>query len=660
MIDVGESGRYARISVVVCGFLLAANTAWSAAFTQKNVDVDPAWDRVRVFLDTKKEPRYKRVRYLSNPTRVQVDVGGRLSGIESGTTRYEDEFLRSISIEQVSKSRVRIVFTLAADTKGARVEYYKNSRQSFFHIDIPRPRRYQQPLWTPEGVERARSKGLPVVVLDAGHGGYDPGAISRVKRSLKEKDVVLEVSNEVVRILRKSGRVYPVTTRSGDYYPTLEERVDLVADTGAELFVSVHADSHASNFKASGFALWTCPYDKKSVKSGSKKLIRHDWRDHLARHPISKRSSMIRRQAKFVASETDVSAGTILASIDRGLHKSLPDFENRGIKKNNFKVLTHYFAPSVLIELGFLSNRSDARRLGKTWFRKKMALAIAKGIESYFADRSKRGYAKAPISPESRTWIATPKEDGSPAYRGETVLYVVRRGDTLAGLARRFGVTISQILSASQLPRKRRIIYVGEKLRIPVAKRLMSAPDQDDRGIETESYQVASADQNLLTIALRFGTTMNELSRLNGWPEPRNPEPGDMILVPGGGVTEVPDKTSNLQSGSASEQGPEEPPLRRDSPEAKGYEVRPRDTISEIADRFGMTSSDLLHSNGLKTDLIHVGQILNVPSDLDHPVKKGETLESIAKLYGSSVSEIRKLNNVKSDRIHPGDTLRIH
>lgn len=645
----GRCTRAGRKAWLIAGLLVLIPWGGNAepVYSRLSVDADPCWDRVRIILEAHSAPSTKRINYLSNPARVQVDLSGDIDGIEPSTVECEDTYLRSVRIERVGKNRCRLTATLAAPTSSAKVDFYNQSEQEFLYIDINRPARYQQPAWTPRELEIARAKGIPIVVVDAGHGGYDSGALSRLKKSLKEKDIVLDVTKQVVRFLRTNGKVYPVTTRSGDYYPTLDERVELTGDTGAGLLVSIHADSTVDNTSASGFAAWILKTDRSDVTAEARKILKYGWRNQLAKLPISKQNLMISRQAAFVVSENEVAAETVLAAIDRNLNKMAPDFENRGIKQKNLKVLRHYYAPSLLIELGFLSNYSDSRRLEKKAFRDQLALGIASGIEAYFEQRGRRNtaplsapmvIAKAQSLPEppgfdrsTRPPLASTgqtQEDNLPPYQGESFEYVVKRGDSLGRIARQFKVTESDILSASGLPSRRKALYPGDRLRIPVAE---SSPAVARKPSNTEpGNHVVVASDSLLTIALRYGSTIDEIRTLNGWPTDRTPRAGETIRVPvqgsriaSSGGQEVSalalEGLDRLWTSDANAPGSEASQATSSDPTPQSsftmYRVQAGDTLSMIANRFGVDCTQIRVLNGLRAnDLIRVGQELKVPA----------------------------------------------
>ncbi|MCA9415843.1 MAG: N-acetylmuramoyl-L-alanine amidase, partial [Candidatus Omnitrophica bacterium] len=451
------------ISILVLFLFTTSNRCQGASFSSMSVETDPGWDRVRIILDCDSEPSFgsARFEYFSNPARVRITLPGYLKGLNEGRTTVTDSFLKTVVVDKISRNQFQVTAYLASPVDRAEVDFYSSSRMEFAYIDIPRPARYRQPWWTFSEVKRAKDSGIPVVVIDPGHGGYDPGAICRFNKSLHEKEVALDIGREVARTLKRNGVVYPVLTRSGDYYPTLDERVELIKNTAADLFVSVHADSAPDSRTANGFAVWTLDRTKNNFRARANQTSKYGWQNALDRFPPSQQAVMMKKQSNFVEHETEVAAKIMTTAMDR-----IPNLENRGFKPHDYNlvVLRHDYAPSFLVEAGFLSNSGDSQKLNSHSFRKRIGQEIARGIEAYFAQRS-LAHRNAPIRP--RITVASFTEDPTPRFTGQTFEYRVRRNETLKGLAQRFDVTVDEILIASGKPLSKTIIYVDEVLRIP-------------------------------------------------------------------------------------------------------------------------------------------------------------------------------------------------
>lgn len=197
----------------------------------------------------------------------------------------------------------------------------------------PAPYRPTPEPTTPRTVRSIR--GVTIVV-DAGHGGKDTGALGR--GGMNEKDLVLSIGREVIRQLEARGATV-IATRSSDRFIELEDRAKIAERSKADLFVSIHADSAPNNKDASGFAVFI--YNQASLQSQK-------------------------------------AAYAILGAIKRA------GLETRGIYRGNLKVLREHSRPAVLIECGFLTNANDRRLLNDSAYRQRLASLIVEGIADYF------------------------------------------------------------------------------------------------------------------------------------------------------------------------------------------------------------------------------------------------------------------------------------
>jgi len=192
-------------------------------------------------------------------------------------------------------------------------------------------------------VKNAKKKELTVtlseikykIVIDAGHGGSDPGASSISNK--QEKDFTLAVANKLYKLLQETPSVQTIMTRTDDSYPTLQDRVDLANNAKADLFISIHGNKFEQNPAISGTE--TYYYDEKSLEF-----------------------------ARLVHRYVVEAAG-------------LPD---RNVRQANFKVLRDTTMPAVLLEIGYLSNERDEKLMLSESFQNKVAASIVDAIKAYF------------------------------------------------------------------------------------------------------------------------------------------------------------------------------------------------------------------------------------------------------------------------------------
>lgn len=241
-------------------------------------------------------------------------------------------------------------------------------------------------------IQRETNRSRPVIVIDPGHGGIDPGAVG--VSNVLEKDVVLAVGLALRDALKKSGKFEVHMTRARDMFLSLTQRVEISEAYDADLFVSLHADSVADETA------------KSVVRGASVYTLSNKASDDLARKMAEKENSA----DSLAGLETDqgdtgTDVRTILIDLmQRETANFSTDFSNvllrqlrrdvsltRGPKRSAaFRVLKQSHAPSVLIELGYMSHPGDERMMRtKTW-RAKIAKSIAKAIQQYFQKRQAR------------------------------------------------------------------------------------------------------------------------------------------------------------------------------------------------------------------------------------------------------------------------------
>ena len=235
-------------------------------------------------------------------------------------------------------------------------------------------------------VRGAPSHGKYIVVVDAGHGGKDPGA-SAVTGGV-EKDITLKAALELKSLLEADDRYEVRLTRETDTFIELEDRVTLARNWGANLFISLHADAAARNTVA-GASVYTI--SARGESRIDKEASKNDWQmpieDGTPRQITGILKDLIKRETKTHSAEF---AELLLPELNEAGPVLRDTHKNAG-----FYVLLAPDVPAVLLELGFLTNRDDARRLQSRSGRQKSMQAVKRGIDRFFnqqerllADRS--------------------------------------------------------------------------------------------------------------------------------------------------------------------------------------------------------------------------------------------------------------------------------
>jgi N-acetylmuramoyl-L-alanine amidase len=229
----------------------------------------------------------------------------------------------------------------------------------------------------------ASARGRPIIVIDAGHGGRDPGATS-VSGVLIEKTLTLALARELRDTLVKRGRVRVAMTREGDGYLTLDDRAALARRLGAALFVSLHADS-APNPLARGASVYSLSDVASDAEAARFAAAQNHGiaLDQAGSNSVSALLSDLAVRSEMVAS-ADFASRLVGKSAGRfGLRPQPHRFAA-------FHVLRRAGTPAVLFEAGYISNVEDEQLLGTPEHRSAIVLALAQAIEADIASRSRR------------------------------------------------------------------------------------------------------------------------------------------------------------------------------------------------------------------------------------------------------------------------------
>jgi N-acetylmuramoyl-L-alanine amidase len=224
-----------------------------------------------------------------------------------------------------------------------------------------------------------------VIVLDAGHGGVDPGAIGTT--GTYEKDVVLSMAKVLAKKLRATGRYKVVLTRSRDIYIPLRRRYEIAHRARADLFISLHADSHSKK-SIQGASVYTLS-NRASDKEAERLAHKENKADIIAGQDLSGYDQNVSAILIDMAQGSTNRVSWLFAeSLVSELGKKIL------VKKNThrfagFAVLKSPNVPSVLVELGYLSNRRDEKDLKSTKFREKVGASLVRAVDRHFKQQDK-------------------------------------------------------------------------------------------------------------------------------------------------------------------------------------------------------------------------------------------------------------------------------
>jgi N-acetylmuramoyl-L-alanine amidase len=232
------------------------------------------------------------------------------------------------------------------------------------------------------------AKTKPVIVLDPGHGGIDPGTASA--DGTTEKEVVLAFAKTLRQRLEAKGDYQVYLTREDDTFLALRERVEFAQSKGANLFVSIHADSFPKHTtEASGATVYTLS-EQASDEEAKELAAKENFSDAIAGVELpSDRDEVVANILIDLAQRETQNRSIVFAKSVVG-EMSASDLHRKSLKSAGFRVLKSPDVPSVLLELGFLSNPDDEKRLTSEDWRGAMAAKVGAAIDAYFAKRVAR------------------------------------------------------------------------------------------------------------------------------------------------------------------------------------------------------------------------------------------------------------------------------
>ena len=290
-----------------------------------------------------------------------------------------DEARWRIVLDLAAVSDVR--FVRAARRDASTVERLRAARETGVQTvdvataaiaDVPTPPARTGAVLTP----RERASGRYIVVIDPGHGGKDPGAIAP-STGAQEKDIVLAAALELQSVLERSPRYEVRMTRADDRFIELEDRVTKARSWGADLFISIHADAARSGDVAGASVYTISARGQARIAREAKK---NDWNMPIEDGVSDDAAGILEDLLKR---ETKTNSGVFAELLIPELADAGPILRNTH-RNAGFYVLLAPDVPAVLLEMGFLTNGRDARRLADPRGRRASMAAVARAIDSYF------------------------------------------------------------------------------------------------------------------------------------------------------------------------------------------------------------------------------------------------------------------------------------
>lgn len=391
-------GYFTAVAAVYAAFLgasLASGPAAAAGLEVKDLRIGIRDNSTRFVIDLsqKVEPR---IFGLPDPFRIVIDLPevdftlppSRLSASGGLVERLRYGLFRPgtsrLVLDLRNSAKVAKSFTLPPD--GAKpwrlvIDLAPTDRAGFIAAMRPTPpvvggQAVPIPPLRTEPVKRA----IPVVVLDAGHGGVDPGAIGA--SGVFEKDIVLAYAKEIKRQLEAGGRIKVVLSRQRDIFLPLRERVQSARRAEAALFLSLHVNSHKSR-SISGFSAYTLS-EKASDAEAHALAAKENKADVIGGLNLGTYSDDVQNiLIDFAQAKTNELSVRFARDIMVKEVSQSARLVKRPWRSAGFAVLKAPDVPSVLIELGYVTNRQEERKLKDAKYRRTLSASIARSVVRY-------------------------------------------------------------------------------------------------------------------------------------------------------------------------------------------------------------------------------------------------------------------------------------
>ena len=413
----------------------------------------PAPDRTRLVLELG-GPVSHHLFTLKNPDRVVIDLqdsrlAARLNALDLSQTPIRD--IRSAPRHGTD---LRIVLDMSRPVPSRATLLRPNDKYGYrLVVDLGKPLKAApaKPVMHDNSDEHKRDI---IVVVDAGHGGEDPGATG--PDGVHEKNVTLEIAQRLQRLINRYPGFKAVMTRDGDYYVGLRERTVKARQDNADLFVSVHADSYHDTdaHGASVYALsqrgatsetarWLAQSENRADLIGGVGGVSLDDKDDAL-------AGVLLDLSMTASLNASLGVGSkVLAHLDNvaRLHRSR-------VEQAAFVVLKSPDIPSILVETGFISNPREERELNSSAHQQALAEAIFNGVLAFFQQ-----------TPPPGTLMAWEKHQGQTSALRQQ--YRIQAGDTLSDIAQRNQTSVSRLMEVNGLRSDQ--VEVGQVIRIPTS-----------------------------------------------------------------------------------------------------------------------------------------------------------------------------------------------
>lgn len=454
-----------------------------------SVRIWPSPDSTRIVFDMQQKPEFRLLQKQGRLLTLEIE---QVSVARLGKMSGESELLKSIRVQKIAgRQAVRVLLDLNRET--SEKAFYLTPMDRYGHrlvldlTDVVAEKSYAVPAAPnrkPVSTQTATGRDI-VIAVDAGHGGHDPGAVG--PKGTYEKHVTLAVAEKLMTLINQQPGFKAVLTRTGDYYVYPSKRPDVARSKQADFLVSIHADA-AENRKATGASVWVLSLKRATTEVG-RMMEKTEQHSELLGGvaEVIKDSANERYLAQTVldlSMNHSMSTGfdaakhvlRELGQVTR-LHSKEPLAASLGVLKAPD-------IPSILVEIGFISNHAEEQKLKASSHQHKLAKAVFHALKKHFeaappadsllAVRKNGGRTQSVVVTTNRGNTAAqtlpamspPANSIKPvASSPRLVRHKVQPGESLSMLARKYGVPMSRLREVNAL--KSDNLLIGQVLKVP-------------------------------------------------------------------------------------------------------------------------------------------------------------------------------------------------
>ncbi|HBC73266.1 MAG: hypothetical protein A2008_11465 [Candidatus Wallbacteria bacterium GWC2_49_35] len=404
--------------------------------------------------------------------------------IKTYREKIKDELLNGVLIFKTEDS-TRVLIRQLQMTQSRIMQGYDKSKKNFyvsvlFYRPYERYSKYEARL---AEINEYKKRGIPVVLIDAGHGGKDPGAKS-VYGDI-EKSLNLKFARRIADNINETGLCRAYLSRSGDRFLSLGRRVFLANQYGADAFISVHFNANKSK-RVRGFEIYYLSNGTASDKASEILADIENSAEFVDENIAGEQDYQVQSILLDLKEKENIKESGILSTIITGRVSKIGSYPASEPKQANFAVLRNLNMPSILVEMGYLSNNEDISFLRSSANVEEVCLRVALGVINYLCPKSSLDYSSIKnngrkasgdfVAKAIKTAAAVRKHESAAAVpaiestkpavekkAAKKVEYKVKTGDTLSKIAKKFKVDLKKLIEINH-KNSAGAIFAGEVL----------------------------------------------------------------------------------------------------------------------------------------------------------------------------------------------------